>query len=181
MATTNSKTDTSESSSSQRRRVAVITGGGSGVGLEATRQLIQHGWHVIIGVRSVNAALTALAEIPTHAEIPAYTVESLDLSDADSVKTFATTVAKHIPDGLLDALICNAAVVGDDREKEPTSTPKGYEKTFATNHLGHFILTGSLMPLLEKAHGRVVMVSAKGHRFSSTVYEQNDLQLRTTP
>lgn len=137
-------------------RTVIVTGGYSGLGLESTRALAEVGAHVIVPARRPDAAAEALAQIQGGVE-----VEELDLSDLASVRAFAARVlASGRP---IDVLINNAGImacpetrVGDD-----------WEAQFATNHLGHFVLTCELWPALVDAGGaRVVSLSSTGHKLS---------------
>ncbi len=91
----------------------------------------------------------------------------LDLADVTSVRAFAEGWLKP-----LDLLINNAGVMAPPRRR---TTKDGYELQFGTNHLGHYVLTGLLLPwLLEADAPRVVTVSSIAH-FSgqTTVLDAN--------
>lgn len=119
----------------------IITGGNSGIGLATARALQKDGADVVIACRDVERARKAA---------PGLTVRQLDLADLDSVATFAEDT-EHV-----DALICNAGIMGGHM----LMTEQGFERQMGTNHLGHAALVARLFPLLEKASGRVVMVSS---------------------
>ncbi|CAJ2676565.1 unnamed protein product [Trifolium pratense] len=145
---------------------AIITGASSGLGLETTRVLALRGVHVVMAVRNVKNGLsikeTLLEEIPT-AKIDVF---ELDLSSLASVRKFA---ADFNSSGLpLNILINNAGVM---------ATPfllsqDNIELQFATNHLGHFLLTNLLLETMKKTvkecnrEGRIVIVSSEAHRFA---------------
>lgn len=134
-------------------RKVVITGGHSGIGLEATRALAKAGAAVIVGSRNVAAAKAALDGTANVA------VEHLDLADLASVEAFADTIAaahRHI-----DILINNAGIMAVPE----TRVGDGWESQFATNHLGHYVLTNRLWPVL-KGGARVVSLSSAAHHFS---------------
>ena len=146
----------------QTGRTFVVTGANSGIGLEATRDLVERGAHVVMAVRDVDKGEQARAELsgPGRAS-----VVHLDLTDLDTVATFAAAVsADHSG---LAALVCNAGVMGGPY----LLTVQGFERQMATNHLGHAALVTALWPLLQSVGGRVVMVSsiaARGGRRSAT-------------
>ncbi len=125
----------------------LITGTTSGVGLNATRALVQRGWTVITANRDpvkAGAAADALG-------IPRERLHHLriDLGDLDSVRSGVETLVASVGQGL-DAVLVNAAVY-KPRLKQPERSPQGYEISMATNHLGHFLLIQMLLPELEKS------------------------------
>jgi protochlorophyllide reductase len=125
----------------------LITGTTSGVGLNATRALVERGWTVITANRDpvkAGAAADALG-------IPRERLHHLriDLGDLDSVRTGVETLVASVGQGL-DALLVNAAVY-KPRLKQPERSPQGYEISMATNHLGHFLLIQMLLPELERS------------------------------
>ncbi len=125
---------------------ALITGASSGVGLFATRALVERGWHVLMACRDTDKARRAQAALA----IPDASVTHLqvDLGDLDSVRRLAAEVnADGRP---LDALIVNAAMY-KPRLKQPERSPQGYELSMATNHLGHFLLIQLLLDKLRQS------------------------------
>ena len=123
----------------------LITGTTSGVGLNATRALVERGWTVITANRDpVKAAAAADA-----LGIPRERLHHLriDLGDLDSVRSGVETLVSSVGQGL-DALLINAAVY-KPRLKQPERSPQGYEISMATNHLGHFLLIQMLLPEIE--------------------------------
>jgi NAD(P)-dependent dehydrogenase (short-subunit alcohol dehydrogenase family) len=111
-----------------------VTGATSGLGLVTARTLIARGARVIVGVRDESKALQAFGKT---AEI-----RRLDLADLDSVREFAARLHEHHE--RLDVLINNAAVMAAPH----ALSPQGHERQWATNHLGHFALTGLALDLL---------------------------------
>jgi NAD(P)-dependent dehydrogenase (short-subunit alcohol dehydrogenase family) len=159
------------------RPCAVITGASSGVGKSAARMLAQSGWHVIAHGRDPARSDAALAELRAAAA-PEARVDMVrcDLSLLSETAVMADEIA-----GLtdrLDVLINNAGGVRDRME----ITPEGNEITFAGNHLGHFLLTKRMMPLLkataatsEPGSVRILATSSEGHRVAPP-FDWNDLQ-----
>lgn len=144
------------------RRTAVVTGANSGIGLSTARRLTRRGFHVVMACRSVERATRAADLIRgewSHAsESCSLGVERLDLADPASIRDFAE---RWSGDRTLDLLVNNAGVMALDRSR----TIAGWETQFGTNHLGHFALTGLLLPALSRsASPRVVTVSSLGHR-----------------
>lgn len=146
----------------QTGRTFVITGANSGIGREATRDLVARGATVVLAVRDPERGAAAAA---TMAGPGRAVVQQLDLADLDSVDLFAKTVNDSY--GGLTALVCNAGVMGGPL----AFTAQGFERQMGTNHLGHAKLVAGLWPLLHAAGGRVVMVSsiaARAGRLSAT-------------
>ncbi|HWH96013.1 MAG TPA: oxidoreductase [Baekduia sp.] len=136
-------------------RLAIVTGGYSGLGLETVRALTGAGAHVVVPARRPAAAEEALRDAGVAAEL-----DTLDLADLDAVRTFAQ---RFLDSGrTIDFLINNAAIMACPE----TRVGAGWEAQFATNHLGHFVLTNLLWPALAAAPdgARVVALSSSGHK-----------------
>jgi NAD(P)-dependent dehydrogenase (short-subunit alcohol dehydrogenase family) len=137
-------------------RLAVVTGANSGLGFALARRLAMAGADVVMAIRNRakgEAAIDAIrADLP-HAKV---TIKHLDLSSLKSVAGLGEElVAEGRP---VDVLINNAGVMTPPRREQ---TDDGFELQFGANHLGHFALTGHLLPLLRAASsGRVVTVSS---------------------
>jgi NAD(P)-dependent dehydrogenase (short-subunit alcohol dehydrogenase family) len=132
---------------------AVVTGANSGIGLQTTKQLAAHGARVVMACRNVDLGRTAADALGGNGRI---SVERLDLASAASVREFAESW-----DGPLDLLINNAGVMAPPKL---APTVDGFERQFGTNHLGHFVLTGLLLPALVKSGGgRVVTIASIAH------------------
>ena len=134
-------------------RRAIVTGANSGIGYHTALQLARHGASVVLACRSAERGQAAFDRMRTAAPDADLALGSLDLADLASVRTFA---ARH-GDGPLDVLVNNAGVMALPRR----STADGFEMQFGTNHLGHFALTGLLLPALRAAaSARVVTVTS---------------------
>lgn len=144
----------------QQGRLALITGANSGIGFQAARYLSRAGTSVILGCR--NAAKGEAARAKILAEQPSAKVEVrvLDMADLDSIRHFATQfLSEQAP---LDLLINNAGVMAIPERR---TTQQGFEMQFGTNHLGHFALTGLLLPsLLIQPSSRIVTVASIAHK-----------------
>jgi NAD(P)-dependent dehydrogenase (short-subunit alcohol dehydrogenase family) len=152
----------------QTGRTFVITGANSGVGLEAARDLVGRGAHVVLACRDTAAGERARADITKGVRGTAE-VRELDLADLDSVAAFAKGLTEQLEtDGrLLNALVCNAGVMGGPL----LMTAQGFERQMGTNHLGHAALITALWPALHAAGGRVVLLTsirARAGRLSAT-------------
>jgi len=141
--------------------VVVITGGTSGLGLETAKRLSAAGASVVLTSRDSEKgkiAVDAVEEYLRSKRIDGGSVYSLvlDLDDLDNVKQFPEQF-KALGLGDISVLINNAGVMAiPEREL----TKDGIERTFQSNHLGHFVLTAGLFPLLSRAGSKVISVSS---------------------
>jgi len=143
----------------QTGRTAVVTGANSGLGYHTALELARRGAHVVLACRDAGRGGDALRRLTTAAPGASVELAALDLADLASVRLFAGSFL----DGRdrLDLLVNNAGVMAVPLRR----TADGYESQFATNHLGHFALTGLLLPaLLARPGARVVTVSSNVHR-----------------
>ncbi|MEU4731957.1 oxidoreductase [Streptomyces sp. NPDC023588] len=147
----------------QSGRTAVVTGGNSGIGYVTARELARRGARVVLACRST--ARGKAAEVRLRAQVPGAEVEflPLDLADLASVREFAAAYAKRRAS--LDLLVNNAGVMALPYGR----TADGFETQFGVNHLGHFALTGLLLPRLRAAGpgARIVNVSSGLHVLGS--------------
>jgi NAD(P)-dependent dehydrogenase (short-subunit alcohol dehydrogenase family) len=144
----------------QGGRVAVVTGANSGIGYATARELARGGARVLLACRSEARGVEARDRMV--GEVPGADVEftRLDLGDLASVREFAATY----PGDRLDLLVNNAGVMA----LPYGTTADGFETQFGTNHLGHFALTGLLLPTLLATPGaRVVTVSSTMHALAN--------------
>ena len=125
-------------------RVAVVTGASSGIGKEAAKSLLKQGWRVIgLGRDQARCAATE-AEIRSAMPDAQFELIRADLSlMADTARAAKEIVSRT---NRIDVLLNNAGGMA----KEKVMTSEGNEATFAGNHLGHFLLTTHLLPLLQK-------------------------------
>jgi protochlorophyllide reductase len=126
------------------RPSVIVTGASSGVGLHGSKALVARGWHVVMACRDVAKAERVAREQGLPAD--RITIRQIDLGSLTSVRHF---VDQTVASGQrLEALVCNAAVYLP-LLKEPARSPEGYELSVATNHLGHFLLSRLLLPMLQ--------------------------------
>ena len=153
----------------QRGRTAVLTGAGAGVGLETARVLAGRGATVVLACRDMAKAGLAADRIRAGAGPASVRVVHLDLASLASVREAASEIRATCPS--LDLLINNAGVMTPPYQR----TEDGFELTFATNHLGHFALTGLVLDqLLATPGSRIVTVSSIAH--TQGVMHFDDLQ-----
>lgn len=142
-----------------RGRTVVVTGANSGIGLESTRNLHRAGATVVMACRNMDKARVAADTIRGEGGRGDLDVRELDLADLGSVRNFARSLAEE--GRTIDVLMNNAGVMALDRSR----TVDGFESQFGTNHLGHFALTGLLLPIIGgQDGGRIVTVSSIAHR-----------------
>jgi NAD(P)-dependent dehydrogenase (short-subunit alcohol dehydrogenase family) len=137
-------------------RVAVVTGGNSGLGRATATELARHGARVMLACRDIERGKQAADDIRNRVPDADIEVRHIDLADMTSVREFGEGY-----EGPLHLLINNAGVMGPPRRQV---TAHDFELQFGTNHLGHFVLTGLLLPALLVADDpRVVTVSSVAH------------------
>lgn len=155
----------------QTGRLAVVTGANSGLGLVTARELARHGARVVLAVRTMDKGERAARTIRDLVPGALVDVRRLDLSSLASVRAFAAEFTGQFP--ALDLLINNAGIM---MTPAGARTADGYELQLATNHLGHFALTGLLLEALGRgAAPRVVTVSSNEHKQGHIDFD--DLQL----
>jgi NAD(P)-dependent dehydrogenase (short-subunit alcohol dehydrogenase family) len=147
-------------------KVVLVTGASGGIGAETARALAAAGARVTLAARNVSKAEGVAAEIRASTGNPAVDVLELVLDQPDGVRKAAKVyLAGH---DKLHLLINNAGVMACPLER----TAEGWEMQFATNHIGHFLFTCLLAPILRAAApARIVNLSSAGHRFSGIVFD----------
>ena len=166
---------------SLKDQLIVITGGNTGLGLESGKRLAAAGATIVLTSRSTIKGAKAVQSIQDYVmeqngkpNDNVYTL-SLDLCDLESVKAFPALLknsdafknSQHI-----DVLLNNAGVMAvPDLE----ITKDGFEKTFQSNHLGHFALTAGLEPLMNSAGSRIVTVSSMAYLIAQEGLDMTNL------
>ncbi len=137
---------------------AVVTGANAGLGLQTALQLARHGAYTTLACRNPERGTAAVEQVRARLGDGPGTADLavVDVSDLGSVRRFAESWQ-----GPLDILVNNAGIMGVPHAR----TVDGFESQLGTNHLGHFALTGLLLPAIRSARaGRVVSVSSLAHR-----------------
>lgn len=157
---------------SMEDRTVVITGANSGIGLETAAALAGAGARIVMGCRNPVTAAAAVEEVRRRSGSDAVETHSLDLSDLAHVRRFADELSSL---DRIDVLINNAGLMLDQR----IVSAQGHEATFATNHLGPFLLTQLLTEQIAAApRGRIVNVASVAHRLAPRGIDWNDVERR---
>ncbi len=172
-----SKTWTLADIPSQAGKRILITGANSGIGYYAALTLARKGAHVVMACRDRRKGEAALTRLTTEAPGTGTELAILDLASLASVRDFA---ARQLEGGRpIDVLINNAGVMAPPKRRE---TVDGFELQFGTNVLGHFALTGLLLPALQQAATqsseapRIVTIASIAHKRGRLNFD--DLQYR---
>jgi len=162
------------STSSPANRLALITGANTGIGLETAKALAAQGYDVTLACRDPTKAAAALDAVRAVAAAGS-TVTSLPL-DLASLASVRDAAARALDAGRpLDVLVNNAGIMAlPSRE----TTADGFERQFGVNHLGPFLLTASLLPLLADpaVPSRIVNLASSAHQFARGGLDFDDLQ-----
>jgi NAD(P)-dependent dehydrogenase (short-subunit alcohol dehydrogenase family) len=159
----------------QSGRFAVVTGSNTGLGYDTARVLAARGATVVMACRDTAKADAAAARIRQLSPGATVAVQKLDLGSLASVREAAAAIGETYP--RIDLLINNAGVMYPPLER----TAEGFELQFGTNHLGHFALTGLLLPNLLPVDGsRVVVVASIAHNIRAKI-DFDDLQWEKRP
>ena len=144
--------------SDQINKVFIVTGPTSGLGKETLRILSKKNATVIMAARDIKRAESVKNEMLSQNKNGKIDIQELDLSSLESINNFSKAIKKKYK--VIDVLINNAGIMACPYSK----TKDGFEIQMGTNHLGHFALTGLLLPLLQKQpNSRIVNVSSGAH------------------
>ncbi len=142
----------------QHGRTAIVTGANSGIGYETALELARKGAEVILACRNADKGGVARDRVLKDVPDAHVRMMALDLASLASVRAFSAAFTASAT--RLDLLINNAGIMAIPFR----TTEDGFEMQFGVNHLGHFALTGLLLPLLLKTPAaRVVNVSSGVH------------------
>jgi len=153
-------------------KIALITGANSGMGKASTAILADMGYHVVMLCRDETRGRAAYDEI-TRVGGRMVDLMLCDLGDMGSIRGFVRNFRERFD--RLDVLINNAGVITLDRRE----TADGLELQFGVNHIGHFMLTTSLLDLLERSgSGRIVVYSSGAHKMGKVHFDDINLRRR---
>lgn len=154
-------------------KTVFITGGNSGLGMETGRAMASKGAHVILAGRD-QAKLDEAADT-IRAETGSSSVETIicDLGSLESVRACGAEANSRFDK--IDLLINNAGIMATPK----AATSDGFESQFGTNHLGHFVLTKTLLPLVEAGSDkRIVNLSSRGHHIAPVDFDDPNFDTR---
>lgn len=152
-----------------RQRTAVVTGANSGIGLETARELARTGHRTLLLCRNPERAAAAKADIDGSVRDATTEIVIADLGSQAQTRNAAEEIAGRVD--ALDLLVNNAGVTIRKREE----TDEGIDAMLAINHLGPFLLTNLLLPLLHAApSARIVNLASDAHKFGNV--DLDDLQ-----
>ncbi|MCC4229375.1 oxidoreductase [Zunongwangia profunda] len=147
-------------------KIAIVTGANAGIGYETTKGLASVGVEVIMACRDLQKAETAKQKILKSLPEAKLTLMEIDLASLASVRAFAKSFKSQY--NKLDMLVNNAGVMMTPFQK----TEDGLELQMEVNYFGHFLLTGLLIPVLEKSfRSRVVCLSSLAHRWGDIHFD----------
>ncbi len=156
-----------------RAKRALVTGASAGLGVETCRALAARGAEVVLMARDrvkTQAAADSILQSLPHAKL---SVAEIDLADLSSVRACAAVLLEQ--HDTVDILINNAGVMACPLAR----TAQGCEMQFGVNHIGHFLLTNLLLPLLTEGEGaRVVNLTSAGHKYSPILFDDMHFDIR---
>ncbi|REK76805.1 SDR family NAD(P)-dependent oxidoreductase [Paenibacillus paeoniae] len=160
----------------EKQLIALVTGAGGGMGRETAALLAaKHGMKVFLMGRNREKGLEAVRYVNERSGRNDAELILCDLASLSSIKAAAEELAAVCE--RIDVLVNNAGVVTIRREE----TEDGFERQLGVNHLGHFVLTGRLLPLLEKSEaGRIIVISSGAHKIGQMNYDDPQLLKRYT-
>ncbi|WP_183560271.1 SDR family oxidoreductase [Mucilaginibacter sp. SP1R1] len=149
-------------------KTTIITGATSGIGQETALALAAQGHALYLLVRNILKGEQLKQQIADKTGNKEVFVINCDLADLQSVRDAADELSKKL--FAINTLINNAGGIFEERQ----INKNGFEMTFVTNYLGHFLLTQNLMPLLQKGQARIINVSSEAHKMGKPQFD--DLQ-----
>jgi len=157
-------------------KIVLITGGTAGLGLESAKRLAAAGATIVLTSRNAAKGEKAVEDVRAYLDnkgVKDSNIYSLvlDLDDLESTKAFPDSY-KKLGLGQIDVLMNNAGVMAiPDRQL----TKDGYERTFQSNHLGHFVLTAGLFPFLSRTKSTIINVSSEAYQFTGGKFDLDNL------
>ena len=150
-----------------QNKTAIVTGANSGMGMATVRALSDMGAKVIMLCRSEKRGTEALEKLSSE-KYRDLELILCDLGNYDSIRAFANIVRRGYDH--IDILVNNAGFISLDRQE----TGEGLERQFGINHIGHFLLTMSLLDLMREG-GRIVNVASGAHKTGKIHFDDINL------
>ncbi len=151
-----------------KNKTALVTGANFGMGMATVRALSDMGARVIMLCRSEKRGKEALERLLSEDTSRTLELILCDLGDYDSIRNFANIVRSNYDH--IDIIVNNAGFISLDRQE----TKEGLERQFGINHIGHFLLTMSLLDLMGEG-GRIVNVSSGAHKVGKIHFDDINL------
>lgn len=151
----------------ENKKIAVVTGANSGMGKATVAALADRGYTVLMLCRSKERGEAALQELQENTERD-LRLELCDLGRMEDIRRCSEEISKKY--FKVDVLINNAGVISLDRRE----TYDGLEEQFGVNHIGHFLLTLRLLPLMQQG-SRIVVVASGAHKVGKIHFEDYNL------
>ena len=149
----------------------VLTGGNSGIGFEAARQLAEQGHTLVLPCRSLEKSVQTIERLQSTVSSGTLIPAECNLASLASIKSFAEELPKFLPPGAkLDTVCLNAGIARNTASKDVARTNEGMELTVGTNHFGHFYLNHLLLPMVKPTGGRIVVTASGVHDPVSLTY-----------
>lgn len=150
-----------------QNKTAIVTGANSGMGMATVRALSDMGAKVIMLCRSEKRGTEALEKLLSE-KYRDLELILCDLGNYDSIRAFANIVRRGYDN--IDILVNNAGFISLDRQE----TGEGLERQFGINHIGHFLLTMSLLDLIGEG-GRIVNIASGAHKTGKIHFDDINL------
>ena len=150
-----------------QNKTAIVTGANSGMGMATVRALSDMGAKVIMLCRSEKRGTEALEKLSSE-KYRDLELILCDLGNYDSIRAFANIVRRGYDH--IDILVNNAGFISLDRQE----TGEGLERQFGINHIGHFLLTMSLLDLIGEG-GRIVNIASGAHKTGKIHFDDINL------
>jgi NAD(P)-dependent dehydrogenase (short-subunit alcohol dehydrogenase family) len=146
-------------------KMILITGGSTGLGLESAKRLAAAGATIVLTTRTLEKGEKAVANVQDYViqkgvENSNVYFLTLDLDDLETVKSFPQRYETRFGSQKIDVLMNNAGVAAIPHR---ATTKDGFERTFQSNHLGHFVLTAGVFPMMNHEKCRIINVSSIAH------------------
>lgn len=150
--------------SASERKTLLLTGGNSGIGFEAARQLAAQGHTLVLPCRSLDKSVQTIERLQSTGSSGTLIPAECNLASLASIKSFAEGLPKLLPsDAKLDTVCLNAGISRNTAAKDVARTKEGMELTVGTNHFGHFYLNHLLLPMVNPTGGRIVVTASGVH------------------
>ena len=152
------------SASAASPKTFVLTGGNSGIGFEAARQLAEQGHTLVLPCRTLDKSVATIEKLQSQVSSGTLIPAECNLASLASIQSFAKELPSLLPpETRIDTVCLNAGVARNTAAKDVARTAEGMELTVGTNHFGHFYLNHLLLPVVQPSGGRIVVTASGLH------------------